>query len=598
MKVFSVGLCCVTLCFSSYLVAQEELTKLGDALKNADEIVVPEGSGDEVVEFMKEMSQMQQEVAQTYRAAMAKISAAQLQASNQILDDAKNVTDEQFYEAAKSGLTQRIRGIANANEEKRGELFEQVKRQLTIGLENGVQQSEMYNASMLASYLERYGEPKLALEAYRTFSELLSSSDSPNAKRYGDQLAGSARRLGLLGNPIDLEGQLIDGSKFDWESYRGKVVLVDFWATWCGPCIAEAPNVRQQYDLYHELGFEVVGISLDTKKNALEAYIKKEGVPWVNLYEDGAGWKHPMAVKYGVKAIPTVMLIDREGKVVSLNARGRELPNLLAKQFSSKSDWERAVEIYSRRIADQKEDAALIARRAAAYMALEHWDLAFVDWERAIALQPDLAAQAFQAFRSAERYEEAVKFGLMKVKREPNDPLAWLIVAPYMHALGRDADLRVHCKAMIEQFRETKDSRAARLTTKACTLVPGLISIEELPENIVNLTEQSALGGAWNCSIGAVLAYRAGEFERALELLEKSRTLPKIAYATSVIQPTRAMLELQRGETTAAEKLLRDAKKTLDELRGDEANRGFHDLLIAEMLFREAQSMIDTAEAK
>ena len=175
--------------------------------------------------------------------------------------------------------------------------------------------------------------------------------------------------MGLLGNPIDLSGKLVDGSDFDWEAYRGKVVLVDFWATWCGPCIAEAPNVRKNYDLYHDRGFEVVGISLDSKKSALDAYIKKEQVPWVNLFEDGAGWKHPMAVKYGVGAIPTVFLVDRDGEVVSL-PRGAELGNQLRLLLTTKADWEKAIAETSEQITPETTDAALISRRAKRTSAL------------------------------------------------------------------------------------------------------------------------------------------------------------------------------------------------------------------------------------
>src|SRR5690606_1724849 len=78
-------------------------------------------------------------------------------------------------------------------------------------------------------------------------------------------LEGIARRMALPGNPIQVTGTLLDGSPFNWDAYRGKVVLVDFWATWCGPCRAEVPNVIKMYQAYHDKGFDVVGISLDEK---------------------------------------------------------------------------------------------------------------------------------------------------------------------------------------------------------------------------------------------------------------------------------------------------------------------------------------------
>jgi thiol-disulfide isomerase/thioredoxin len=102
------------------------------------------------------------------------------------------------------------------------------------------------------------------------------------------------------------------------------VVLVDFWATWCGPCLGELPNVREKYHQYHDKGFEVVGISLDRDRQALEKFLADEQNPWITLHD--GDWKdNAVASYYGVMGIPTVILVDKEGKVVSIRARGPEL---------------------------------------------------------------------------------------------------------------------------------------------------------------------------------------------------------------------------------------------------------------------------------
>ena len=142
-------------------------------------------------------------------------------------------------------------------------------------------------------------------------------------------MEGAARRLDLLGNPLELSGTEMDGSKFDWAKYRGKVVLVDFWATWCGPCLAELPNVKKNYELYHDKGFDIVGVSLDQDRAKLEEFLQKEQNPWTTLH-DGAWNDNAVATYYGIMGIPTVILVDKEGKVVSTRARGPELGKLLA----------------------------------------------------------------------------------------------------------------------------------------------------------------------------------------------------------------------------------------------------------------------------
>jgi len=108
------------------------------------------------------------------------------------------------------------------------------------------------------------------------------------------------------------------------------VVLVDFWATWCGPCVGELPNVLAAYKKYHDKGFEIVGISLDEDQGKLEGFTAAKGMTW-RQYFDGTGWDNKLAKRYGVTAIPATYLLDRDGKIAAKNLRGPALETELAR---------------------------------------------------------------------------------------------------------------------------------------------------------------------------------------------------------------------------------------------------------------------------
>ena len=169
-----------------------------------------------------------------------------------------------------------------------------------------------------------------AKDAYSQLGALFESSPDASAARMGKMMLGAGRRLGLVGQPLELKGTTLAGKPFDLASLRGKVVLVDFWATWCGPCLGEIPNIKRNYEKYHDHGFEVVGLSIDEDRAALEEYVAANPVPWTILHDKEAEGRHPATLDYGIFAIPCVILVDKEGKVVSLRAQGAELGKHLA----------------------------------------------------------------------------------------------------------------------------------------------------------------------------------------------------------------------------------------------------------------------------
>jgi len=116
---------------------------------------------------------------------------------------------------------------------------------------------------------------------------------------------------------------------------RGKVVLVDFWASWCGPCRRENPNVVRLYKKYKDQGFEILGVSLDRKKDKWVGAIEKDGLEWYHI-SDLKGWQSKAASTYGVSSIPQTVLLDREGKIIARNLRGEVLAKALDELFAAK----------------------------------------------------------------------------------------------------------------------------------------------------------------------------------------------------------------------------------------------------------------------
>lgn len=146
-------------------------------------------------------------------------------------------------------------------------------------------------------------------------------------KRTGGKVRGTvtAAELRVGGEVIDFDAVTTGDKPVQFpDDYKGKVVLLDFWATWCGPCVEEVPHVVQTYRQYHPQGFEILGISLDRKgqKNTLLRFIAEHGMTWPQVY-DGGYWKAEIAVLYGINAIPDMILVDGDtGRIV---ARGEQL---------------------------------------------------------------------------------------------------------------------------------------------------------------------------------------------------------------------------------------------------------------------------------
>lgn len=147
--------------------------------------------------------------------------------------------------------------------------------------------------------------------------------DSKYTKEF-DKMWSLRQNLMIGGNAPDFELSTAVGKKVKLSDFKGKVVLIDFWASWCGPCRKENPVVVALYSKHKAKGFEILGVSLDDDKDAWMSAVKEDGITWTQV-SDLKGWESSIAALYQVEGIPATFLIDKGGKIVAKGLRGKEL---------------------------------------------------------------------------------------------------------------------------------------------------------------------------------------------------------------------------------------------------------------------------------
>jgi thiol-disulfide isomerase/thioredoxin len=185
----------------------------------------------------------------------------------------------------------------------------------------------------------------MLLAGYLGFRLLKKSSRQPTlAAAAGLLLAGwlpwtdaQSAQISTNDQPVmaRIEGQTLAGAPFNLQQLKGKIVLIDFWATWCPPCVSSIPDLKDLYQKYQAHGFEIVGVSLNRDALTLKNFVEAQQLGWTQLIPpenpNETGFMNPIALRYAVNAIPHTMLVDREGNIIARGLRGASIEAAVAK---------------------------------------------------------------------------------------------------------------------------------------------------------------------------------------------------------------------------------------------------------------------------
>lgn len=282
----------------------------------------------------------------------------------------------------------------------------------------------------------------------------------------------------------------------------------------------------------------------------------------------------------------------------TLREQHPQLNGRLAELYVDAQDWDSAIESFNSLISDQPTDVNLILRRATAYIASEQWELAKADWVRAIELQPNRVADAFETFRRAGQWSRAAEFGLRLIDHDPElwSP-QWLAIATVTR-LSDDKTAYQHvCGRMLQHFVASEELMDADCVAKASLLWPGESFVDQHAAD--RLKRVLELGGPklnqpWGWATLALLTYRKGNAELAIEYVANAENASPTDFALIVIKSVRAMSQQDRGQTKQAQLALNEASQFLDQVKSYDDLDNHHDFLIGEILFREANAKINS----
>ena len=257
--------------------------------------------------------------------------------------DAKGSRDVAVYQSFNQQLYQfnkqakkldseyRTRSASDSRKMEIADEFQQLHTSANIAIRKLLSDnSDVLVSAFLVTYFENDLE---------TYIDLYESIERGLSKKYGDnqfvQHVSSKVKTSLAPGKLAPEITMKDpeGQTRKLSDLRGKIVMIDFWASWCRPCRMENPNVVKLYHQYHSKGFEIYSVSLDKSRDEWVKAISQDGLVWENHVSDLNGWTSTGGAAYGITSVPSTVLLDREGRIIARNLRGRELENKLKELF-------------------------------------------------------------------------------------------------------------------------------------------------------------------------------------------------------------------------------------------------------------------------
>jgi thioredoxin-like negative regulator of GroEL len=318
-------------------------------------VSVTDGDADHLQTALEELLQDPEAGAETFRAAREAagwlIQAGRLapaaDAITRIGQRFANDADENLAAEAAKLLSQstnlQLSHLARGVLEGKPEALDQLSAAIQNLLQSdSADPNRLAYVMQTAQMLEYAGHPDAALKAYGLILEHYQAQPESQTGQTVRRTVELARtRLGLIGQPLAVDGVLLNGSVFDWQDYRGKPVLIVFWTTWYENWLQDVEQLRNTVRDYRPQGLEVITINLDDDRNVLERFLQTNPMPWpivVNPDPLAAGFENPNAIRCGVEAVPLAILVDKQAVVTDLHVLGNRLAVVLKQRLGGEED--------------------------------------------------------------------------------------------------------------------------------------------------------------------------------------------------------------------------------------------------------------------